>query len=97
VSRANLLHALASTATPASEPPAENDREIRRQVLNALTTIPGLDEWWINVTVADGCVELWGVTSTDDEAKVAQVAAEAVAGVKQVDSYLGRIPASWDL
>ena len=97
VSRANLLHALASRATPASEAPAENDRAIRSQVLDALKTVPGLDEWWINVTVVDGCVELWGVTSTDDEAKAAQVATEAVAGVKKVNNYLGRIPASWDL
>lgn len=48
---------------------------------------------WINVTVSDGCLEVWGVTT-------AQVATETVEGVKKVDNYhnyLRRILASWDL
>ena len=85
VSRANLMHALASLAryTPA---PAGGDSEIRDQILAALA-----EQHWalgLNVIVHNGVAELWGMILDERERQALIVAAENVAGVKEVHDHI---------
>jgi CBS domain-containing protein len=85
VSRANLLHALATLAREAT-PQAGDDAAIRSQIL----TEYGKQRWapQINVVVRDGVVSLWGVITDERERQALIVAAENVPGVKQVHDHV---------
>jgi CBS domain-containing protein len=88
VSRANLLHALASVAREV-RPAAGDDAVIREQILAECAKQPWATR--INVVVRDGAVGLWGVI-TDERAREAfVVAAENVPGVKAVHDHLAWI------
>ncbi|HTP90404.1 MAG TPA: CBS domain-containing protein [Xanthobacteraceae bacterium] len=84
VSRANLMHALASLArdTETSGP----DWSIRDKILAAI----GKEGWAprINVVVRNGVAELWGVITDEREREGLIVVAENVAGVKEVHDHL---------
>jgi CBS domain-containing protein len=85
ISRANLMHALASFARDA-QPAAAGDSAIRDAVLAALA-----GQHWaprVNVVVKNGVVELWGVITDERERQGVIVAAENTAGVKQVHDHL---------
>jgi len=85
VSRANLMHAVASLTrdVPAS---ATGDAAIREQILAAI----GKQDWAprINVIVNGGVAELHGVITDDRERAGLIVAAENVPGVKRVHDHL---------
>ena len=85
ISRANLMHALASLAheTPAG---TADDAAIRDRILRALAA----HHWafGVNVVVKDGIAEIWGTIMDERERKACIVAAENVAGVKQVHDHL---------
>jgi osmotically-inducible protein OsmY len=53
-----------------------------------------LDTVFINVTVNDGNVRLWGVVENTDEVAAAERAAKALPGVKSVENNLGPGPMS---
>lgn len=85
ISRANLLHALASFARDA-QPAAPDDIAIRDGVLAALS-----GQRWaphINVVVKGGIAELWGIITDERERQRVIVAAENVAGIKAVRDHL---------
>ncbi|HEY2533389.1 MAG TPA: CBS domain-containing protein [Xanthobacteraceae bacterium] len=90
VSRANLMHALTSLARDSGVPAGADipgpDRAIRGEILAAL----GKQHWApdINVVVRNGVVELWGVITDERERQALIVAAENIAGVKQVHDHL---------
>lgn len=85
VSRANLMHALATVARDLP-PPAGGDSAIRADILAAIAK----QDWapHINVIVKDGVAELRGVVTDDRERQGLVVAAENVAGVKKVHDHL---------
>jgi len=85
VSRANLMHALASLARDLPAP-AGGDSAIRANILAAIAK----QEWapHINVIVKDGVAELHGVVTDDRERQGLVVAAENVPGVKKVHDRL---------
>jgi len=85
VSRANLLHALASLAREA-KPPAGDDTSIRRQILAECGKQPWAPD--INVVVRSGVVELWGVIFDERARQAIIVVAENVPGVKTVHDHL---------
>lgn len=86
VSRANLLHALASVVgeLPAS---ATTDITIREQITSEFR-----NKAWssrdFNVVVRDGVVELWGEILDERERQAANVTVENIAGVKAVKDHL---------
>jgi CBS domain-containing protein len=86
VSRANLMHALASLARDAEERGQPNDSQIRENILAALNR----ENWAprVNVVVKNGVAELWGVITDDRERKAVVVAVENVPGVEQVHDHL---------
>ena len=85
ISRANLMHALASL-TRDMPAPATGDAAIRTQILAAI----GKQDWAprINVIVNGGIAELHGVITDDREREGLIVAAENVPGVKRVHDHL---------
>jgi len=85
VSRANLLHALASVVRDV-QAPAGGDAAIRDRILAVLAQqawAPGL-----NVVVKDGVAELWGTITEERERQAVVVAAENVPGVRMVRDHL---------
>ena len=85
VSRANLMHALASLSRDVPAP-AAGDLAIRDQILAAI----GKQDWAprINVIVNGGVAELHGVITDDRERAGLIVATENVPGVKGVRDHL---------
>ncbi len=90
VSRANLLHALASVA-PGAPLAAKDDQAIRDRVLDELAKQPWAPPNLTDVTVRNGAVELWGVVTADHQREAATVVAENIAGVKKVANHLAWI------
>jgi CBS-domain-containing membrane protein len=86
VSRANLMHALASLARDDTRAPAGDDSAIRDRILAAL----GKLHWapHPNVVVKNGIVELWGVITDERERQGLIVATENISGVKEVHDHL---------
>jgi len=85
VSRANLMHALATLSRDV-DPPAGGDSTIRDSIM---ATIAGQD--WaprVNVIVKDGVAELYGAVTDDRERQGLLVAAQNVRGVKGVVDHL---------
>jgi CBS-domain-containing membrane protein len=86
VSRANLVQAVASARTGMDASPS--DTAIRDNLLAHLTTQPWAHTGLLNITVTDGVVDLWGLTSSDAERQAIRVAAEGAPGVHAVNDHL---------
>ena len=86
VSRANLMHALASLTRGDTTPPANDDLAIRDRILVAL----GKEQWApkANVVVKNGIAELWGALTDERERQALIVATENISGVKVVHDHL---------
>jgi CBS domain-containing protein len=87
VSRANLLHGLATAAKPAA-PASTEDRALRERVATALRSDLGVMDTLINVIAKDGVVDLWGEVPTETELRAIVVAAERVTGVREVRHHI---------
>ena len=87
VSRANLLHALASLASRAPAPLA-TDGVIRERLLKELEHEKWAPIASLNVVVRDGVVELWGTISDERERQAIIVAAQNTPGVKDVQDHM---------
>jgi CBS domain-containing protein len=87
VSRANLLHALASLAAEA-KPATLDDKAIRERLLTELNSQAWAPVALVNVVVRDGVVELWGAITDERERRAFVVAAENIPGVKTVRDHL---------
>jgi CBS domain-containing protein len=93
VSRANLLHALASVSREAK--PAElADETIRARLLEELGKQPWAPLALINPIVRNGVVELWGSITDERERQALVVAAENIPGVKAVRDHLAWVDAT---
>lgn len=90
VSRANLLHALASVSRDLPPAPA-SDAEIRTQVMDELARQPWAPIALVDVIVKDGVVELWGSITESKQGEALRVVAENVPGVQGVVSHLAWI------
>ena len=85
VSRANLMHALASLARDA-QPQTGPDWAIRNEILSSLGSLHWAPN--VNVVVKNGVAEIWGCITDDRERQGIIVAAENVASVRQVHDHL---------
>jgi len=85
VSRANLMHALASLSREMPGP-AGGDSAIRDAIVAALSR----ENWapHVNVVVKNGVAELWGMVTDERERQAIVVAAENVPGVAKVHDHL---------
>jgi CBS domain-containing protein len=87
VSRANLVHALASVARDI-RPTLPSDQAIRDRILAELAIQSWAPIALVDVHVRDGVVELWGMITDERERKAIVVAAENAPGVKAVNDHL---------
>jgi CBS domain-containing protein len=86
VSRSNLLQAVAGLARDVPDPTADDDH-IRDRIIAAIEK----NDWMpfgLNVIVRNGVVHLNGVITEERSRQAAIVAAEDVAGVKEVHDHL---------
>jgi CBS domain-containing protein len=86
VSRANLMHAVASLAREIPDPTADDDH-IRSRVIAAIDK----NDWspfGLSVIVRDGIVHLSGVITDERSRQATIVAAQNVAGVNKVHDHL---------
>lgn len=90
VSRSNLLRGFSVVATEAEV--THDDREIREAILKEIDSNTGVLVDRLNVIVADGKVQLWGLVENQQEKMAVQVAAENTPGVKEIDNNLGFVP-----
>lgn len=86
LSRANLLQTLSGLVRNTSL--NDSDADIRKGVVAALGTLPWAANEFLNVTVKDGVVDLWGCYTAYRQDEAAVVATENVPGVKQVRNHL---------
>jgi CBS domain-containing protein len=87
VSRANLLHVLASLGATAP-PPAKTDAAIRQHLLAEFDKQTWAPVALIDAVVKDGVVELWGTITEESQGGALKVLAENIPGVKSVVSHL---------
>ncbi len=87
VTRANLMHALASLAL-AEQPAAAGDAAIRERLLTELKKQRWAPVGLIDVVVKDGVVKLSGALTDERERQAIRIAAENIAGVKKVEDHL---------
>jgi CBS domain-containing protein len=86
VSRSNLLQAVAALARDVPDPTADDDH-IRERIIATIAK----NDWMpfgLNVVVRNGIVHLDGVITEERSRQAAIVAAETVAGVKEVHDHL---------
>jgi CBS-domain-containing membrane protein len=87
VSRANLLHALASAQVEPARS-AGSDRAIQARIVAALKSQP----WWskrnCSVIVTDGVAHLWGNAESPEEREAFRVTAETTPGVRAVKNHV---------
>jgi CBS-domain-containing membrane protein len=84
VTRANLLHAMASFAQEIAPLSAE-DTSIRERLLAELKAQPWAPVTPIDVTVRNGVVQLSGIITEERQRQALRVAAENIPGVKNVE------------
>ncbi len=87
VSRANLVHALASLVHEI-KPGLPADSEIRASILAEIEKQPWSPGKWVEVVVRDGVVSLYGTIFDERERQALQVAAENVPGVKEIKDHV---------
>ena len=87
VTRANLLHALASVAAEA-KPGHTDDASIREKLYAELKTQPWAPVNLIDITVRNGTVFLWGTLLDERQRGAILAAAENIPGVKDVKDNL---------
>lgn len=90
VSRADLLRGL--VAAGAKTAASEDDRDLRAGIEQAAVEA-GLSIEHVSIVVADGVATMWGMVASDAERAALGVAAEQVAGVKQVHNNINVMPA----
>ena len=84
VSRANLIHGLAS-GTPRGS--SSGDPGIRDTIMDVLKRA-GVSTHLLNVVVSDGTAYLWGAVESRSENEAVRAAAESATGVKRVSDHL---------
>jgi CBS domain-containing protein len=85
VSRANLIQALATFRTKATQPQSIADSDLREKVIIRLKSEPWVQPSLVNVTVSDGIVDLWGIVGSSVQKHALRAAVEIIPGVRAVN------------
>jgi CBS domain-containing protein len=91
VTRANLLHAMASFVHEVA-PSSVEDTAIREQLLAELKAQPWALVGAIDVAVRNGVVQFSGTVTEERQRQALRVAAENIPGVKKVEDYIILVP-----
>jgi CBS domain-containing protein len=87
VSRSDLLRALVGRVRNVA-PLASDDRTIRSAILDVLDAQSWAPKTTLNVTAADGVVDIWGTITNEEERHGIRVIVENTPGVKKVNDHL---------
>jgi CBS domain-containing protein len=87
ISRSDLLRALVGRVRDA-KPTDSDDSTIRGVILDALESKAWAPMTTLNVTVANGVVDLWGTITNNEERSAIRITAENTPGVKLVHDHL---------
>lgn len=90
VSRANLLHGIATASGDAGATP--DDEIIRNAIMDALEREAGVQDEFINVTVSNGHVHLWGALLSEAERHATRLVVENTEGVQKIEDHLSVLP-----
>lgn len=86
VTRTNLVQAFATVAADFKMKPS--DSHIRSAVLLQLAKLPWARERFVNVTVKDGVVDLWGTYTVPGQDKTATEIVGTIGGIASVRNHL---------
>ena len=86
VSRANLIQAVATGRKELDL--SASDELIRQRLLASLKGQRWAHTALLNVTVADGIVDLWGITNSGQERKAIRIVAESIPGVRAINDNM---------
>jgi len=87
VTRANLLHAMASFVSEIA-PSSADDTAIREQLIAELEGQSWTPATRIDVTVRNGVVQLSGTVTDERQRQALRVAADNIPGVKKIEDYI---------
>jgi CBS domain-containing protein len=88
VSRADLLRALVAHGPPSAGRSAARDQTLRDQLLSRIKAEPWSGGAIFNVHVAKGVAHLAGIVRSEEERRAMVVAAETLAGIREVKANL---------
>lgn len=93
VTRADIVRLLAASgAPPAAGAGQPADHDIQHMIVERMRAEPWADTVFMNVTVHDGTVELWGRIDSEDQRRALIVLVQGVAGVRAINDNLTRTP-----
>jgi CBS domain-containing protein len=87
VSRADLLRALLGRVRNVA-PLASDDLTIRTSILDTMDAQPWAPKTTLNVSAADGVVDLWGTITNEEERHAMRVIVENTPGVRKVNDHM---------
>ena len=91
ISRADLVRALADTASTATSPRTANG-QLQKLIWEQIRAQPWLQSAYLNVAVKDGVVDLYGAVDSTDQRRALLVLVNRVAGVQKVEDNLTLMP-----
>ena len=91
ISRADLVRKLAEVkvAVPAARP---DNGALQKAIWHQIRSQPWLKSAFVNLTVKDGVVELWGAVESGEQHRALRILVEGVEGVEKIDDHLGLLP-----
>ncbi|MEZ5851970.1 MAG: CBS domain-containing protein [Hyphomicrobiaceae bacterium] len=87
ITRGDIVRALSKKAME-RVPAAVTDSDLQAQILERMKKAKWLLDSYINLTVADGVVSMWGMAVSEDQRKALTVLINETPGVKQIDDRL---------
>jgi CBS domain-containing protein len=91
ISRADLVRKLAEAKVAASAPRPDNGA-LQKAIWAQIKSEPWLKSAFVNLTVKDGVVELWGAVDSEEQHRALTVLVEGVPGVRRVVDQVGLLP-----
>jgi CBS domain-containing protein len=93
VSRADLLHAVATQSYAVKSRAKPADQEIREKLSASLRKQSWGAPYVTSIVVRNGVVHLWGLVGSDNERNAIIVTAENMPGVRKVKDHMASMPA----
>jgi CBS domain-containing protein len=91
ISRTDLVRKLAEIkiAAPAARP---DNGVLQKAIWDEIKAQPWLESAYINLSVKDGVVDLYGVVDSDDQRRALRILVEGVSGVQKVEDNVRLFP-----
>lgn len=87
ITRGDIVRALSKKAMEQISAPV-SDSDLQARILEKMRSSKWLLDSYINLTVAEGVVEMWGMAVSEDQRKALKVLINETQGVKRIDDRL---------